>query len=281
MHLQFYTDDTISGKGFHAQYQLVPNGAVANQNQLNLSPIVKLPNSPPSFYRSEQPAYRHRRQSATALPKAKAPFHGNRYVSRMHQASPWISQKSLYGTYHPQTITQSSQSRAWRVPYRPSQPSPRPVWTRTRIYNPHAGWSARNYRQMHPQLRPDVEYGVHEVGGVTSSYLPASSNLQNNHQGRRQKPFGSGASITSYRRISATQWGLGPSPSQHWCIPLHFFFNTPVNLLHPLQTARFFAHNLLESFVVVSHIVTLSTSSTRTMFCFFVMPAGAGITVIA
>ncbi|KAM7538912.1 hypothetical protein Aperf_G00000048657 [Anoplocephala perfoliata] len=207
MHLQFYTDDTISGKGFHAQYQLVPNGAVANQNQLNLSPIVKLPNSPPSFYRSEQPAYRHRRQSGTGLPKARAPFHGTRYVSRIHRASPWISQKSLYDNYRPQTITQSGQSRvAWRVPYRPSQPSPRPPWTRTRIYNPHAGWSARGYRQMHPQLRPDVEYGVHEVGGVTSSYLPASSSLQSNPQkpSGRQKPSGSGVSNTSYRRISAT-----------------------------------------------------------------------------
>ncbi|VDL38437.1 unnamed protein product [Hymenolepis diminuta] len=213
MHIQFYTDDTISGKGFHAQYQLVPNGAVANQNQVNLSPIVKLPNSPPSHYRSEQPAYRHRRQSATifpsnSAPKAKAPFHGTRYVSRIHRASPWISQKSLYGNFRRQPTVQPSQAsnRAWRVPYRPAQPSNRPARTQTRIYNPHAGWSSSDYRRLHPQLRPDTEYGIHEVGGATSSYLPASTfNFQqNNYQGSKQKWPGNSGSGTSYRRISTT-----------------------------------------------------------------------------
>ncbi|KAM3183271.1 hypothetical protein ACTXT7_010677 [Hymenolepis weldensis] len=213
MHIQFNTDDTISGKGFHAQYQLVPNGAVANQNQLNLSPIVKLPNSPPSHYRSEQPAYRHRRQSATVFsanssPKAKAPFHGTRYVSRIHRASPWISQKSLYGNYRRQPTVQPNQAsnRAWRVPYRPAQPSNRPVGTQTRIYNPHAGWSSSDYRRLHPQLRPDVEYGIHEVGGATSSYLPASAfNFQqNNYQGSKQKWPENSGSGASYRRISTT-----------------------------------------------------------------------------
>ena len=195
MHIQFYTDDTISGKGFHAQYQLVPNGAVANQNQHNLSPIVKLPNSPPSFYRSEQPAYRHRRQSAAAQPRARAPFHGSRYVSGIHRSSPWVSQKSLYGNYRPAATSTNSprQPRAWRVPYRPPQSPPRPVRTRTRIYNPHAGWSANDYRSMHPQLRPEVEYGIHEIGGSTSSYLPAASkSLEKKWQ-----------SPTSYRRISS------------------------------------------------------------------------------
>lgn len=224
MHIQFYTDDTISGKGFHAQYQLVPNGAVANQNQHNLSPIVKLPNSPPSHYRSEQPAYRHRRQSAGAAvaqsansaPRAKAPFHGSRFVSRIHRASPWISQKSLYGIYRAQATPKppvnnhnnNNNNRAWRVPYRPANPTPRPMRTRTRIYNPHAGWSGSDYRRLHPQLRPDVEYGIHEVGAATSSYLPASSSNmhQNKYQGStkpkvQSSPSNSGSN-TSYRRIS-------------------------------------------------------------------------------
>ncbi|KAH9281792.1 Tolloid-like protein 1 [Echinococcus granulosus] len=201
MHIQFYTDDTISGKGFHAQYQLVPNGAVANQNQLSLSPIVKLPNSPPSFYRSEQPAYRHRRQSAVTPPRARAPFHGSRYVSGIHRTSPWVSQKTLYGNYLPPAVETSRQSRAWRVPYRPPQPPTQSVRTRTRIYNPHAAWSANGYRRMHPQLRADVEYGIHEVGGSKSTYLPAAASHRSQQQQKR--PVSSVTVNTSYRRISA------------------------------------------------------------------------------
>uniref|UniRef100_A0A0X3NJV3 Metalloendopeptidase n=1 Tax=Schistocephalus solidus TaxID=70667 RepID=A0A0X3NJV3_SCHSO len=35
LHLQFYTDDTISGKGFHAQYMLVPYNSAEHQTRMN------------------------------------------------------------------------------------------------------------------------------------------------------------------------------------------------------------------------------------------------------
>ncbi len=189
MHIQFYTDDTISGKGFHAQYLLVPHGAVANQNRLSLSPLVvnQAPNSPPSFYRSEQPAYQQRRPAFPVSPsRARAPFHGSRYISAIHRTSPWVSQKSLYGNYRSGRGT-----RAWRVPYRPPIQPRNSRRTRARIYNPHSTWNANEYRRRHPQLRSDVEYGIHEVGSATTSYLPANRRQQQQQQ-----------SPTSYRRIS-------------------------------------------------------------------------------
>nr|VZI27763.1 unnamed protein product [Spirometra erinaceieuropaei] len=35
LHVQFYTDDTISGKGFHAQYMLVPYNSAEHQTRIN------------------------------------------------------------------------------------------------------------------------------------------------------------------------------------------------------------------------------------------------------
>ncbi|VDD74489.1 unnamed protein product [Mesocestoides corti] len=201
MHIQFYTDDTISGKGFHAQYLLVPYGAVAHQNHLSLSPIVKLPNSPPSFYRSEQPAYRPRPSASITPSRARAPFHGSRYVSGIHRSSPWVSQKSLFGQQRSSASMQQQQqqSRAWRVPYRPpSSPSLRPsrnARPRAQTFSPHGTWTATDYRRIHPQLRPEIEYGIHEVGVSTTTYLPPATETE-------PKWLASRRSTPPYRRIS-------------------------------------------------------------------------------
>lgn len=200
MHIKFNTDDSINGKGFHAHYLLVPYGAVAHQNSLSLSPLVVngQANSPPSsHYRSEQPTHRNsnqhhnnqqqhqqpQRSSPPAPPsspsRTRVPFHGSRYISALHRTSPWVSQKFLHGNYRP--------VEPWRVPYRSPPPPPQPPSPprqasrmQPRIYSPHGTWKAApstagDYRRWHPQLKKDVEYGIHEVGSVTSSYLPAAA----------------------------------------------------------------------------------------------------------